>query len=52
MVAIVWGGALLGGLLPEEGISWQAHAFGALGGVLAARALSARREPSRTPAAA
>ncbi len=42
VVGAVWGTALLGGLLPQEGISWQAHFFGAVGGVLAARAL--RRE--------
>jgi membrane associated rhomboid family serine protease len=35
-VIVLWGGALLGGLVPQEGISWQAHFFGALGGVLAA----------------
>ncbi len=35
-------GVVLGGLLPQEGISWQAHFFGAVGGVIAARAL--RRE--------
>ena len=43
VVAIVWGGALLGGLLPQEGISWQGHLFGAIGGVLAARMFRARR---------
>jgi len=44
VVAVLWGGALLGGLLPEEGVSWQGHLFGALGGVLAARLLARRRE--------
>jgi len=39
VVAIVFGGVLLGGLLPERGISWQAHLFGAIGGVVAARLL-------------
>jgi membrane associated rhomboid family serine protease len=39
LIAVVWGGALLGGLLPEEGISWQGHLFGAIGGVVAARML-------------
>ena len=43
VVAAVWGSALLSGLLPEEGISWQGHLFGAIGGVVAAGAL--RREP-------
>jgi membrane associated rhomboid family serine protease len=32
----VWGSALLGGLLPQDGISWQGHLFGAIAGVLAA----------------
>lgn len=36
VVVLVWGGALLGGLLPQEGISWQGHLFGAVAGVLAA----------------
>ncbi|MGH2840817.1 MAG: rhomboid family intramembrane serine protease [Solirubrobacteraceae bacterium] len=40
VVAVVWGGALLGGLLPEEGISWQSHVFGAIGGVIAAQLLA------------
>jgi membrane associated rhomboid family serine protease len=43
-VGLVWGGALLGGLVPQEGISWQGHFFGAVGGVVAARLLSATRE--------
>lgn len=50
-----WGGVLLG-LLPGGGaVSWQAHLFGALGGVLAAwlSAMSNRRKAlpsgSRTP---
>jgi membrane associated rhomboid family serine protease len=43
VVAIVFGGALLWGLLPHSGISWQAHLFGGIGGVLAASALAAPR---------
>jgi membrane associated rhomboid family serine protease len=39
-VAVLWGGALLGGLEPQRGISWQGHLFGALGGLLAAWALA------------
>ncbi len=42
-VAAVWGTALLGGLMPQDGISWQGHFFGALGGVIAAWALAKRR---------
>ena len=42
-VALIWGGALLGGLEPKRGISWQGHLFGAIGGVVAARALARER---------
>ena len=42
LVAIVYGSALLGGLFPEDGVSWQGHFFGAVGGVIAARGLSTR----------
>jgi membrane associated rhomboid family serine protease len=47
IVAAVWGGALLGGLLPREGISWQGHLFGAIGGIVAARLLARDREPAQ-----
>jgi membrane associated rhomboid family serine protease len=47
-VAVAWGGTLFAGLEPREGISWQGHLFGALGG-LAAAALLAR--PRRSDAA-
>ncbi len=50
VVAVVWGGALLGGLLPEEGISWQAHVFGAIGGVIAAQLFARKRQGGRTSA--
>jgi membrane associated rhomboid family serine protease len=49
VVAAVWGSALLGGLLPRDGISWQGHFFGAVGGVAAAYVL--RRERDQPPAA-
>lgn len=42
VVAFVYGSSLLFGLLPREGISWQGHLFGALGGLLAARLLARR----------
>jgi membrane associated rhomboid family serine protease len=42
LVVGVWGIGLAQGLLPQERISWQAHLFGAVGGVIAA-ALFARR---------
>jgi membrane associated rhomboid family serine protease len=48
LVGVVWGGALLSSLVPHYGISWQAHACGAAGGVIAAWALANNRRP--TPA--
>lgn len=48
-VAVIWGGALLGSLLPHEGISWQGHFFGAVGGVIAARLLSPGRAAKPAP---
>jgi len=47
VVAVLFGGALLSGLLPRSGISWQAHLFGALGGVLATEMLAAPRNGAR-----
>jgi membrane associated rhomboid family serine protease len=42
VVLFLWGGALLAGLEPQEGISWQGHLFGAIGGLVAARVLRSR----------
>ena len=39
VVAAVWGSALLSGLLPQDGISWQGHLCGGIGGVVAAEML-------------
>ena len=36
VVGVVWGGALLSSIVPHYGISWQGHACGAVGGVVAA----------------
>lgn len=44
VVALLWGGALLAGLVPRAGVSWQGHLFGALGGVVAAWLLARRPE--------
>jgi membrane associated rhomboid family serine protease len=42
LVAAVWGTTLVSGLVPQDGISWQGHLFGAIGGILAARVLAPR----------
>lgn len=47
LVALFYGTSLLFGLLPQAGISWQGHLFGALGGLLAARVLARRSPRSR-----
>jgi membrane associated rhomboid family serine protease len=46
VVAVLFGGALVAGIEPQQGISWQGHLFGAIGGVVAARALSVPRVAS------
>ena len=35
-VLVLYGGALLQGVMPEEGISWEGHLFGALAGIFLA----------------
>jgi len=52
VIAVVWGGVLLGGVLPEQGISWQSHVFGALGGLLAAQHIARARGGRTSPAGA
>jgi membrane associated rhomboid family serine protease len=49
LVVVVWGGALLASLVPREGISWQGHLFGAIGGVVAARVLAPREARATSP---
>ncbi len=51
-VLAVWGTTLLQGLVPEDGISWQGHLFGAIGGVLAARVLHRRAVAKPVPSPA
>jgi membrane associated rhomboid family serine protease len=45
VVAAIWGSVLLSGLVPHDGISWQGHLCGGIGGVLAAGLLR-RRSPA------
>ena len=47
VVGVVWGGALLSSLVPHQGISWQGHACGAIGGFVAAWWLSPGRTGGR-----
>lgn len=42
IVGVIWGGALISSVVPQAGVSWQAHVSGAVGGVIAAWVLSAR----------
>ncbi len=44
VVLFLFGGALISDLIPHAGISWEAHLFGGIGGVLAAAKLS---QPAR-----
>jgi membrane associated rhomboid family serine protease len=52
VVGVVWGSALLSSIVPHYGISWQGHVCGAIGGVVAAWALSRDRPAQRSPSAA
>lgn len=40
LVAVLFGGVLVADLVPHAGVSWQAHLFGGIGGVIAASALA------------
>jgi membrane associated rhomboid family serine protease len=43
VVLLLYGTTLLFGFVPTPGVSWQAHLFGAIGGVVAARVLHRSR---------
>jgi membrane associated rhomboid family serine protease len=43
VVFAVYGSTLLFGLVPRDGISWQGHLFGGIGGIVAARVLDSKR---------
>jgi membrane associated rhomboid family serine protease len=49
IVLAVWGTTLLRGLVPEDGISWQGHFFGAVGGIVAALLLHRRASRADAP---
>jgi len=50
VVVVLYGTTLLFGLAPRDGISWQGHLFGAIGGVLAAWWLDRREDKASGPA--
>ena len=52
VVFFLYGGALWGVLPGDPGISWEGHAFGFLGGIVAAWLLAARAAPASAAAAA
>jgi membrane associated rhomboid family serine protease len=49
IVLAVWGTTLLRGLVPEDGISWHGHFFGAVGGIVAAWLLHRRASRADAP---
>jgi membrane associated rhomboid family serine protease len=51
VVGFIYGTTLAGGLIPQDGISWQGHLFGGIGGIVAARLLDSReaKAPRRAP---
>jgi membrane associated rhomboid family serine protease len=51
VVLVVYGSTLLFALIPRDGISWQGHLCGAIGGILAARLLD-HRAPRSYPQSA
>jgi membrane associated rhomboid family serine protease len=50
VVLAIYGTTLLFSLVPHPGVSWQAHVFGAIGGIVAARVLDRARRPAAATA--
>ena len=42
IVAVIWGSALISSLVPQQGVSWEAHACGGVAGIIVAWRLSER----------
>lgn len=51
LVGAIYGSTLAGGLIPQDGISWQGHLFGGLGGVVAGWLLDTREPRAPRPRA-
>jgi membrane associated rhomboid family serine protease len=49
VVVVLYGSTLVFSLVPRDGISWQGHLFGAIGGLLAAWWLDRRDRQNATP---
>jgi membrane associated rhomboid family serine protease len=52
IVLILFGGALISDLIPHSGISWEAHLFGGIGGVMAAALSNKKADDGRRVASA
>lgn len=49
VVGVIWGGALVSSVVPHQGVSWQGHVCGAVGGVVAAYLLRRERPAKARP---
>jgi membrane associated rhomboid family serine protease len=52
VVGFVWGAVLVDSVVPHQGVSWQAHVCGAIGGVVAAYVLATRSRKQAASASA
>ena len=46
--SFLYGGTILFGFVPRPGLSWEAHLFGFIAGIIAARILTSRSTKSDT----